>query len=479
MSLSTDERYAHYRTRLADTRQAHLLRFWDELEAPQRTALLDDLDGVDFDLVDRLVDSHVLEQPALDVPSDPQPPATFPAEPDIDLVGRYADAVKQGASMIRVGSVAALTVAGGQGTRLGFDGPKGAFPISPVRNKPLFQIFAEVVAGTQARYGGKVPWYIMTSPGNDAATRHIFASHDSFGLRSDDVVFFQQGVMPAFAKDGRILLAQKHRLALSPDGHGGTLRALAASGALEDMKRRGIDTISYFQVDNPLVKAVDPLFLGLTRLERAEMAAKVISKAHDFEKVGVVVRSGDRTTVLEYSDLAKDLATARNENGERRFDAGSIAVHVLTRQFVERLTGSEEGFRLPWHRAEKRMPYVDASGTRVEPEAPNAVKLETFIFDALPLAEKTLILQTQRKEEFSPVKNARGPDSEETARRDMNRRAARWLEDAGVKVPHRADGDPGATIEISPALALDHNHLRERLADHPTIEPGAEVYLGP
>jgi UDP-N-acetylglucosamine/UDP-N-acetylgalactosamine diphosphorylase len=243
------------------------------------------------------------------------------------------------------------------------------------------------------------------------------------------------------------------------------------------MKSQGAEAISYFQVDNPLVKPIDPLFLGLTRITNAEMAAKVIPKADDFERVGVVAQADGKTQVIEYSDLADELATARDENGNRTFDAGSIAVHVLARSFVERLTGGSEGLTLPWHRASKKVAYTDETGTRIEPDEPNAIKLETFIFDALPLAKKTLVLQTRREEEFSPVKNAEGGDSPETSRRDLNRRAARWLDSAGVNVPVRPDGEPDATLEISPLLALDPNQLRERLPVRPDIQPGASVYL--
>jgi UDP-N-acetylglucosamine/UDP-N-acetylgalactosamine diphosphorylase len=477
MSESIEARAEHYRSKLPTIGQEHLLRFWDELDPEQRTALLDDLDAVDFDLVTRLIPTHVTDHTPAVTPETLMPPEVMPATPDIDLVGRYADAIKQGVGMIRQGMVAALTVAGGQGTRLGLDGPKGAFAISPVRGKTLFQLFAEAVAATQLRYGGTVPWYIMTSPVNDAATQKFFTDNDHFGLNPERILFFPQGVMPAFAPDGKILLDCKHRLALSPDGHGGTLRALAASGALATMKSQGAEAISYFQVDNPLVKPIDPLFLGLTRITNAEMAAKVIPKADDFERVGVVAQADGKTQVIEYSDLADELATARDENGNRTFDAGSIAVHVLARSFVERLTGGSEGLTLPWHRASKKVAYTDETGTRIEPDEPNAIKLETFIFDALPLAKKTLVLQTRREEEFSPVKNAEGGDSPETSRRDLNRRAARWLDSAGVNVPVRPDGEPDATLEISPLLALDPNQLRERLPVRPDIQPGASVYL--
>ncbi|HOW18559.1 MAG TPA: UDPGP type 1 family protein, partial [Phycisphaerae bacterium] len=375
------------------------------------------------------------------------------------------------------GQYAVVTLAGGQGTRLGFEGPKGAYPISPVKNKPLFQLFAEFLIGARRRYGSQTRWYIMTSPLNDAETRTFFADNQWFGLPKADVFFFVQGQMPALTRDGRILLDQKHRVAMSPDGHGGALLALARSGALKDMADRGIEYISYFQVDNPLVRPLDPLFIGLHEIDGSEMSSKTIPKADDFERVGNFVIADGKLTVIEYSDLPPELAVARGPGGVRRFDAASIAIHTISRSFVERLTAEPDRFALPWHRADKKVAYVNERGERIIPATTNAVKIETFIFDAIPLAKNPIVLQTVRAEEFSPVKNATGVDSAETARRDMVRRAAAWLEACGARVPRRSDGEPDAIIEISPRFALDAEHLREVLATPPKITPGSTVYL--
>jgi UDP-N-acetylglucosamine/UDP-N-acetylgalactosamine diphosphorylase len=457
--------------------QEHLLAHWDSLSSVQRDELLGDIEQIQFSAVDKLIASHVRAAEPFALPTDIQPAPFYPAQPGIELVGKYADAVKRGVSLIRKNRVAVFTVAGGQGTRLGFDGPKGAFQISPIRQKSLFQLFAEYIRGTNRRYGADLSWYIMTSPQNDAQTKAYFAENGCFGLVPARVRFFQQGVMPAFSSDGRILLDQAHRVAFSPDGHGGGLLALRHSGALEEMAAAGIDYISYNQVDNPLVKLVDPLFLGLHELTGSEMSSKTISKAEDLERVGNFVVGDGHTRVIEYSDLPKELAIARDERGGRLFDAGSIAIHVMSRSFVERLTADASRFALPWHRAVKRVPYMDDTGRRVEPTEPNAVKLEAFIFDAIPLARNPLILQTIRSEEFSPVKNATGVDSAETSRRDMNRRAAAWLRGAGFEVPTRTDGEPDGVFEISPLLALDGAHVREVLVQSPVFTAGGTHYF--
>ena len=256
-----------------------------------------------------------------------------------------------------------------------------------------------MVRAARTKYGAVIPWYLMTSPANHARTEAYFAENGYFGLPADDICFFTQGMLPAFYPDGKLVLAEKHRLALAPDGHGGTLKALVQSGALADMEGRGIEVISYFQVDNPLVKPFDPLFLGLHALTGSDMSTKVCPKADDHERVGNVCLCDGKTRVIEYSDFADEYATARHPDGRRKFDAGNLAIHLLEVWFVDRIVGNT--FQLPFRRASKAVAYVDETGTVQTPSEPNAVKLETFIFDALGLAENPLVLEVDRAEEFS------------------------------------------------------------------------------
>jgi UDP-N-acetylglucosamine/UDP-N-acetylgalactosamine diphosphorylase len=471
-------RHDAYVAKLAEIGQSHLLRFWAELDEAQRGILLDDLDQVDLARCQPLIESHVKQRPAVHIPREIEPPPALPARAGPNEQALYERATARGAAALRAGRVAAFTVAGGQGTRLGFDGPKGAFPVSPIRNATLFQLFAEYLLGVKRRYGQQPRWYIMTSLTNHEETTAFFAEHDHFGLGADGVMFFQQRVMPAFMPDGRIALADKHRVALSPDGHGGSLRALRESGALADMAARGIEAISYFQVDNPLVKVVDPRFVGLHLETGSEMSSKAIPKAHDLERVGNFCVGDGKLQVIEYSDLPDELAHAKNDDGSRRFDAGSIAIHVLTRSFVERITDSGSSAQLPWHRADKKVAVANDAGEVVTPDAPNAVKLEMFVFDAIPLAANPLVLYTERAEEFSPVKNAEGDDSPATARRDMVRRAARWLAACGVEVGTSAAGEPGQPMEISPAQAIDVDDLCDAIAtSKPQIRTGVPFLL--
>lgn len=458
--------------------QEHLLAFYDKLDHASQSALLDQIAGVDFEQLAGLIRSHVLAEPVASIPANPSPAPILPARPDDEqMQRRYRIARQDGAGLISAGRVAAVVVAGGEGTRLGFDGPKGCFPVTPVRHKALFQVFAEQLLAAGQRYGSSVPWYIMTSRANDAATREFFISNDFFGLDRRDVFFFTQGRMPVVDLNGKILLADNGRIAFSGEGHGGCLNALHRSGALDDMADRGIEYISYFQVDNPLNHCIDPLFIGLTAGSGAEMSAKAVPKREPMEKLGNFCTVDGKVTVIEYSDLPEEMARATKTDGSLVFGSGSIAIHILSRRFVERLT-AEERCELPFHRAVKKVPYIDLpAGTAIKPAEPNAVKFERFIFDAMPLAGKVVVLETLRSEEFSPVKNATGEGSHATSIRDQVRRAARWLESAGVTVPRDADGEPAVTIEISHLLATDAEQLAENIAPDLTVKPGQNVYL--
>ncbi|MEM7230327.1 MAG: UDPGP type 1 family protein, partial [Planctomycetota bacterium] len=412
------DRLENARRTLAAHNQSHLLTFFDDLNDEQQDGLLTQIESVDFASIDRLIESHVRVKPAHDSLEDLKPAPYFPQSPtDAYDVDHYRAA---GEALIREGRVAAFTVAGGQGTRLGWKGPKGTFPASVVTGKPLFRLFAEQILAVNAKYDTRVPWYIMTSPMNDAETRAFFRDNRFFGLDRGDIVMFPQGTMPSIdATTEKILLADKGEIALNPDGHGGAIRAMRASGAVEHMRKRGIEQISYFQVDNPNVIVVDPLFLGLHAAapeSSGQMSSKMVAKTYPEEKVGVFCESAGKTTVVEYSDLPEELAAERDDAGDLRFIAGNIAIHALSVAFVEHLTDDASAFGLPYHRADKKVPFINTdNGSKVEPGEPNAVKLETFVFDAIPLADASIVVETDRTREFAPIKNADGVDSVQTS----------------------------------------------------------------
>ena len=458
--------------------QEHLLTFWDELDTPKSDALLEQLGAIDFEQLQGLIEQFVNDTPPEFTGADIAPPPVLPHKPaDTEQAELYGRAKDRGNELLARGKVAACVVAGGQGTRLGFDGPKGCFQATPVAKKPLFQVFAEQIQAAANRGGKAIPWYIMTSRTNDTQTKAFLRRNHYFGLDGDNVRCFRQGTMPAIGMDGKLLLEAKGTLAVSPDGHGGILPALRQSGSLDDMAARDITLISYFQVDNPLVRCIDPLFIGLHDLNHSEMSAKALPKRDPMEPLGNFCIIDGKTSVIEYSDMPEELVRCTTDQGFLKFSAGSIAIHILNRSFVERLT---EGGRctLPFHRAEKTVPHIDSTGRKITPDQPNAIKLEMFIFDAMPLADKTVILETQRDEEFSPIKNDKGPDSPVTSLHHQVRRAANWLEEAGVELPLDADGQVAAAIEISPLFADSAEELAAKLDPGLTITSGQQLYLG-
>ncbi len=466
--------------RLARHGQDHLLAWWADLDDAQRSALKAEIEAVDLAQLNALIDQHVKisEPPAPEV--DRVKPIEVVRLPQTDgerISQRHV--AEAGGDALAAGEVAVVIVAGGLGTRLGFEGPKGTFPIGPVSAASLFQVHAEKVVATGRRFGKTIPLYVMTSPDNHETTVRYFDDHDRFGL--EHVRFFVQGQMPAVDRaTGKILLAEKGRLALSPDGHGGTLNALAAPGpdglpsCLDEMKRLGARTIFYFQVDNPLVKIADPAFLGHHRQADAEMSFKVIEKLAPDEKLGLVVSVDGRPQVIEYSDLPDELAERRGPEGGLELWAGSIGIHLLEVAFIERLLSD---LTLPFHRAIKKVSYLDREGKTVNPASPNAVKFERFIFDALPLAQRYTLVETDRAQEFEPLKNATGPDSPASVRQRMSDVFADWLEQAGAVVPRRPDGSAAFGLEVSPRFALDAAELKSKIAPGLVVE--GPIYIAP
>jgi UDP-N-acetylglucosamine/UDP-N-acetylgalactosamine diphosphorylase len=454
--------------RLRQHGQEHVLAWWPRLDARQRRELVGQLQALDLGQLRRLhaQRDHLCALP----PMNAVVPAPVTRLEAGDRTGRA-----RGEEALRQGAVAALVVAGGQGTRLGFDHPKGMFPVGPVSGKSLFQIHAEKVLALSRRHGRPVPLLVMTSPATHAETQAFFQEHGCFGLPAEDVWLFCQGTMPALdLATGRLLLEGPSRLFLGPNGHGGVLLALRDSGCLERLRVRGVRHLFYFQVDNPLVRVADPLFVGHHLEQRSEASSKVVPKLTPTDKLGNMVLVDGRCTIIEYSDLPEALARATDEAGRLRFRAGSPAIHLFDVDFLDRLTQGE--LRIPFHGARKKVPCLDESGRLVQPVQENALKLEMFIFDVLPLAERWAVVETTREDEFEPLKNATGPDSPATVKQALSNRAGRWLEQAGVQVPRRGNGDVAVPLEISPLYALDAEELAAKVDRKLRID--GPTYLG-
>lgn len=459
--------------------QGQVFQFYGELDAAGQQRLLAQAAQIDLGEVAALVETHVLGAKTEVAGLEGLSPAPYvPLPENGGDAGLWAKAREAGAAALRAGRVAAFTVAGGQGTRLGYDGPKGTYPVTPVTNKTLFQVFAEKIARSGERFGVTIPWFILTSEINNQATIDAFAANDYFGLREDSVHFIVQGLVPAVDHEGRILLSAKDTIAMTPDGHGGSLRALVRSGAVDRMRTAGIDAVSYFQVDNPLIQCIDPAFIGFHVLGQSELSSKMVPKAYALEKVGHFCVQDGVTQVIEYSDLPAAMQEETLPDGSLRFKAGSVAIHIFDRDFIARAGGDAAGGALPFHRADKKIPYVGEGGRIVEPAQPNGVKFEMFVFDALPLAKRPVIIEAARGDDFSPVKNAEGVDSPKTAKEDQLRMYARWLKAAGVALPTDATGLPDLCFEISHRFAADQADFVaqwQALSEKPEINDGLVI----
>lgn len=443
--------------------QLHVLKWWDELNEQQQARLVSQLQAVDFETIysvwgqDPPESSNAAAPGTARADSAKAPSAVVLQQPSDPADGIQQSDVDLGEELLSGGKIAVITVAGGQGSRLGFDHPKGMFPIGPISDRTLFQIFAEQIAARKKRHGGEIHWLVMTSSATHQETVDFFEAQKFFGLDRDSVHFFQQGSMPAVDQDsGKLLLADKASLCLSPDGHGGLVTALKSSGLLAKMADSGIEHFFYHQVDNPTVIMCDPELIGVHAARESQLTTRVVRKTGPMEKMGVLVEINGRIEIIEYSELNEEQASRHDDNDQWIFWAGNTAIHVFSRAFFEELTS--DGCQLELHLASKKVPHIDDAGQPVEPSSPNANKFERFIFDALPLAKNALIVEGVREREFNPVKNAEGTDSPASSKAALNAIAKQWLEAAGQSVPQDAN------VEISPLIALDSAELAARLA---------------
>ena len=435
--------YAEAEKMLKKCGQEHVLAYWKKLNKKEQAALLEQIAKIE---PKNLAYCQQALKAGADVPDSSKGKAPKVAV----LKGKkLAEAVAAGEKELKAGKVAALLVAGGQGSRLGYEGPKGCYSIGPITGAPLFYFHARKILARTIRYGASIPFYVMTSEANNEATVKCFEENDYFGLNPDDVFFFTQGMWPGMTKDGKIILDQPGRVFMSPDGHGGLLAALKRSGALADMKKRGIKSVFFFQVDNPLVEIADPAFIGYHVLNKSEYSLKLCAKRDPYEKVGMpmqfTVKGRKQYRMVEYAEMTKEQCERKGKDGNLYFLYGSPAIHVFDRAFLDR----EASRPMPLHLAFKKIPYVDEKGKVVKPAEPNGYKFEKFIFDILPNAKTAAFLAFDQKEEFSPVKNAEGNDSPATCKADMQAKWRKWLAAVGVTV---ASDLP---IEIDPAYAVD------------------------
>jgi UDP-N-acetylglucosamine/UDP-N-acetylgalactosamine diphosphorylase len=435
-------------------RQNDIIEYFKRLSAHEENLFLKNLEGLDLKLIFELHNkfspgnSSSFAQETMAI--KPAPVITIP-ETDKEKEGEQ-NARRTGEALLRNGKVAVLIVAGGQGSRLGFEGPKGIYMISPIQQKSLFQLFAEQVKALSKRYSTQIPLLIMTSEENHDETVKFFESKDYFGLGKETLRFFRQDMFPAVTPDGNLVLQSNFRLFTNPNGHGGSLKALYDSGILETLLKEGFAELFYCQVDNPLVKIADPVFLGYHTMAHAEVSTKVVRRRSIEEKVGVYVSCNGKDAIIEYSDMSPENMSALDGAGNILYWAGNTAIHIFSLPFIKRI--NDHGFALPYHCARKNINLTDRKG---KPACLDVWKFETFVFDAIPLAQQACGMEILREEEFAPIKNKDGSDSPETARSAMMDLYRNWLREAGVIV------SPDAAIEISPLFALDAAELGSKL----------------
>ena len=318
---------------------------------------------------------------------------------------------KEGIQLIKEGKYAVVTMAGGQGTRLGHNGPKGTFELEVGEKKPLFTLLSETIREAQKKYKAVIPWYIMTSRENNYKTTDFFRRHNYFGMGEENIKFFIQNELPMMDVNGKILVDEKGLVKQAADGHGGIFEAMQKEGIIKDMKKRGINWIFISGVDNVLAKMVDPLLTGIAINKKCLAAGKSVVKNNPKERVGVFCKKNNKPSVIEYTEITDEMAEAIDENGELLYGESHILCNLFHIKAIETIAKN----KLPYHSAFKKAKYIDKNGVIVVPEVPNAYKFESFIFDAFEALDNMAIMRVKREEEFAPVKNAEGVDSPETA----------------------------------------------------------------
>ena len=431
--------------KIAKFNNEHVLYFWNELSAKKKENLMNEIDNIDFNLINFLYKKFKKSKKKNN---------NIEETKYLSIEERTKEFKSIGINALKSNQVAFLTVAGGQGSRLGYNHPKGFYPTSPVKKKSLFRIFAEKIKFYSDYYNANLKWYIMTSEFNHQEILDYFNRNKFFSLNKDNIYFFRQGMFPSLTLDGKLILSEKYSIFKNPDGHGGILKALVKSGLLKEIIKQKIKHLSYFQVDNPMVNMADPYFIGYHIKQKSMVSSKVIKKLYPEEKLGVIGKINGKNSVIEYSDLSKEDMHAKNDNNELKYLMGSIAIHIFNVDFLNKFTK-----KMPIHFARKKIKGYDF----LENKTPqitelDGIKFETFVFDAIPFAKKSIFFETEREVEFFPVKNKSGVDSIETSIIGQSKLFSNWLRMIGAwngKYNNQI-------VEISPLYAPDKELFLEK-----------------
>jgi UDP-N-acetylglucosamine/UDP-N-acetylgalactosamine diphosphorylase len=384
--------------------QKQLLRYYDELSGEEQNKLLSQIEKVDFSVLDTFAHPEDLSGKGKIEPIEGLRIA--------DIEARKAEFFAVGKAAIAQGKVGAVLLAGGQGTRLGFDGPKGAYNIGVTKPLYIFEQQVKNLLEVTKECGAYVPLYIMTSEINHDKTVAFWKEHNYFSYPEEYVKFFVQEMAPAVSPEGKVLLAEKGEIALSPNGNGGWFGSMQKSGLLKDVKARGIEWLNTYAVDNVLQRIADPVFVGATILSGCNCGAKVVCKVAPEERVGVLCLQDGQPNIIEYYEMSKEMSEERDEKGDLKYIYGVILNYLFNVKKALEILDK----KIPVHVVNKKVPYIGENGEKVVPAEPNAYKFETLILDMVRLMDTCLPYEVVREKEFAPVKNAVGTDSVESAR---------------------------------------------------------------
>lgn len=467
-----EEELKELRQKYEKAGQEHVFAFYDDLKPQEKSSLYEQAKEFDPEHINKLADT-ALNPPKKEKKDDgeedekdkpdlkPLPDSATSSVLDSDekdLKKWYDD----GLDLVAENKVGVVLMAGGQGTRLGSSAPKGCYDIGLPSRKSLFQMQAERIYKVQElakKKAGKdsvtVPWYVMTSGPTRKPTEDFFKEHKYFGLDEANVFIFEQGVLPCISNEGKILLESKAKIAVAPDGNGGIYQGLIKSGAVSDMKKRGVEHIHAYCVDNCLVRVADPTFIGFSASKSVDIATKVVRKRNAKESVGLILQKNGKPDVVEYSEIDSETAEAKDGSNSDllKFRAANIVNHYYSFSFLESIP--EWSHKLPHHVAKKKIPCIDTeSGEQVKPEKPNGIKLEQFVFDCFPFLEmeKFACMEVKREDEFSPLKNAKGTgeDDPDTSKKHIMTQGRRWCIEAGAVVEDEGNEEG---VEVSPLMS--------------------------
>lgn len=389
---------------LEEKQQLHLIDYYDKLDTADKTTLVEQIHSLDWRLLD------VLKQKEETTKRGKITPLTARTISEINENRTRYETL--GLKAIREGKVAAVLLAGGQGSRLGYDGPKGTVNIGVTKEVYIFQMLFKNTLKVTEKAGAYVPFYIMTSQKNHKETIQFLEDHDYFGYPSEYVTFFTQEMAPCVDFNGQILMEEMNQIAFSPNGNGGWFSSMAKKGILEDIHKRGVEWFNVFAVDNVLQKICDPVFLGAVLDSGVVCGSKVVKKAEPKERVGVMCLEDGKPSIIEYYEMTEEMVYEKNDAGDYAYNYGVILNYLFRVDRLEAILKTE----MPVHFAKKKIPYVTKEGTLISPEIPNGYKFEEFILDMIHLLDNCLPYEVIRNQEFAPIKNATGVDSIESAR---------------------------------------------------------------